>query len=481
MENYIDLINAYLDKTLSKAEVLSFENRLKTDSEFNTIYEEHLLVIKGIERVKLKTEINRAKRKYIQDKWLKYSIGIFTLLLIALTIWPLFSNNDNKAKNELREVLNFETELIQNYEVSTDSIVYIKGEKGTQIIINPKDLEFESGQVLNSKNIKVELIELTNNQELLLSNAQTLSNGKWLISGGAFKIDINVDDEPAVLKEGKTLSVKFPKNTQEKNMQIFYGNRNENGYLNWNLSDVKLKNEKYFTMFFKDTIMLDIERTSMYGGVETFKNQIMIDTLGYLSKNNLKDKFPEIKDFNSQADTIIVYQEYIYSETIDSYAELSVVNISDYKTLINQKNLTNNDLSQLNRNYEKKNLFYESVQISKLGWINIDKYSNIENKVTINLKNNLDIDFNTYADQAYRGDSTWHETYLIDKENNTILNIYSSVIEIPKGKPFTIISCSVVEDTFYVCRKSIKELENTVISLDYKKRNKEQIKSLLRL
>ena len=484
MENYIDLINAYIDQSLSESEVLAFENRLKTDTEFNTIYKEHLIVLKGIERTKTKLEINNAKANFIRGKRFK-QLGItIGVLIFASLIWLLVSKNS--AKNELEEILNFETEMVQNFNVSTDSIISIEGKKGTLIEFNPKDLELKSKKGFNSQSLTIELIELTNKQDLLLANAQTLSNGKWLVSGGAFKIDIKVDNESLVLKEGKTISVKFPKNTNEDEMQIFYGNRNENGYLNWELSDVKLKNEKHFTIFCRDSIVLDVEKTSAFGGVETFKQILEIDTLGFLSKNEIRLRFPKISEFNNQKDTVVIYQDYYFYSNIDDLdAKYEIIDTNSLKEVIeiheeNKRRGSNNSkvTSRINDNYKS---FYEAINISKLGWINIDKFSNIEDKVTINLKNNLDFNFNIYADEAYPENSVWHQTYLIDNDNNTILNVYSSILEIPEKRKFTIISCCVVDDTFYVSRQVIRSTKNETFVIEYKKRNKQQIKSLFRL
>ena len=482
MEKYI---NTYLDKTLSKAEVLAFENRLKTDTEFNSVYNEHLIIIGGIERVTLTQEISNAKSNFIRNKRFKQVGIILGILIFASLIWFLVSKNS--AKNELEEILNFESEMVQTFNVSTDSIISIEGKRGTLLTFNPKDLEYESKKPLKANNLSINLLELENQQDLLLANAQTVSNGKVLISGGAFKIDINVGNESLVLKEGKTISVKFPKSTNEDEMQIFYGDRNEKGYLNWDLTDVQLKNEKHFTILCRDSLVLDIERTRAFGGVETMMQILKIDTLGFLSKNEIRLRFPKISEFNNQKDTVVIYQDYYFYSEIDNLdTKYKIIDTDSLKEVVeiheeNKRRGFNNSksTSRINENYKS---FYESINISKLGWINIDKFSNEEDKITINLKNNLDFNFNTYTDEAYPENSVWHQTYLIDNDNNTILNVYSSILEIPKGRKFTIISCCIVDDTFYISRKAINisEDSNDVI-LEYKKRNKNQIKSLLRL
>ncbi|MBD3863243.1 energy transducer TonB [Olleya marilimosa] len=107
MENYtqhIDLINQYLNKELSNTEVLAFENKLKTDAEFNAIYQEHLIVLEGIKRTQLKAEIASAKTSYIQLKWVK-TIGLISVIALVLILaYNLFlkteSTQDFDHKNQ---------------------------------------------------------------------------------------------------------------------------------------------------------------------------------------------------------------------------------------------------------------------------------------------------------------------------------------------------------------------------------------------
>ncbi|WP_289043593.1 hypothetical protein [uncultured Olleya sp.] len=88
MENHtqhIDLINQYLNKELSNTEILAFENKLKTDAEFNVIYQEHLIVLEGIKRTQLKAEIASAKTSYIKLKWIKI-IGLISVVALVLIL-----------------------------------------------------------------------------------------------------------------------------------------------------------------------------------------------------------------------------------------------------------------------------------------------------------------------------------------------------------------------------------------------------------
>lgn len=129
MENYIDLINAYLNKTLSQAEVLEFEKRLQIDSEFTSIYKEHIVFLNGIERVNIIEDISKAKQNYIRAKWLKYfgiTIGILLISILAYSIITKSKNVENSilpANNIIEFVSDsIETESEDKVKILVDSI-----------------------------------------------------------------------------------------------------------------------------------------------------------------------------------------------------------------------------------------------------------------------------------------------------------------------------------------------------------------------
>ncbi|RAJ17995.1 energy transducer TonB [Olleya aquimaris] len=141
---YIDLINQYLNKELSNAEVLAFKNKLKTDAEFNTIYQEHLIVLEGIKRTQLKAEIAFAKNSYIQLKWIKIiglisvvalvSILAYNLLLKTETTPDLEHENQNLIETNIDSIPTIDkVETLKQIDSSKKKFVVIKKIE-TQII-----------------------------------------------------------------------------------------------------------------------------------------------------------------------------------------------------------------------------------------------------------------------------------------------------------------------------------------------------------
>ncbi|GAB1855327.1 hypothetical protein MHTCC0001_01600 [Flavobacteriaceae bacterium MHTCC 0001] len=508
----IEFINNYLNNELSGEALEDFETRLQNEDTFSMLYEEHLAILEGIKRNSVKIEIQKAKQRYLRTKWPKY-FGFGGLVIAIIAVCILLFNSE---KNTLKKQLNFEADFKQEFKVGFDSIIEVKGEKGTVIRFNPKDLETKS-----TDSLSIELIELTSQQDLLLANAQTVSNGEWLISGGAFKIDIKQDETSLNLKESKTIDVTFPKTTDEGDMALFYGERDVKGDMQWDLINAELKSNPSVVLF-KEGFVIDTVLTTRYGGVETFKSIYVIDTLGIVSLNQIKERFPKINLFDEKVDTLKIKQEYVSiidSKTLeeDTWSWHGSYKVNSLDSVYNRKevvidsvliDLENPVLSEareiigeLTRQIKKDELrdsthmskpnyikyrdslgykykvdtiqnrvfsvLYKSVQLSKLGWINIDKFAPEEFKVNVKLNYNVN--------------TAYHQIYLVDQNNNTILNIYDDNIDLPVNRSFYLLAIAQKDDNIYGFKKSVRFNEDSNFKIDYKKINQSQIKSILTL
>lgn len=197
------------------------------------------------------------------------------------------------------------------------------GRKGTKISINPNDFITENGKPLG-QHIEVELKELINQGQLLRTNAQTVSDGKLLVSGDAYFIGLTSNGEQLKLKNGKTLNVQFPK-LSDKEMALFYGQRNELGQVNWQKA------------------------------TETFKTS--------QQPKPAKDSVVTIKKSRkSDIDAIMDYVESGDTTTTQEEREIMVKRQKEYK--VSQK-------------------AYDEIGIAKLGWINCDRFLEVEEKADL--------------------------------------------------------------------------------------------------
>ena len=149
--------------------------------------------------------------------------------------------NTTQSIEKLQILLSQFEDKSQFFDISALKPSLVKGKKGTIIHIVPNNLELENGKAIGNK-LKIELKELTNQKDLFKNNVQTISNGKLLVSGGSYFIDITSNGEKVKLKKGKTLAIKFPKITN-RNMELFYGERDALNQMNWTTTNTKFRNQ----------------------------------------------------------------------------------------------------------------------------------------------------------------------------------------------------------------------------------------------
>ena len=243
------------------------------------------------------------------------------------------NERDQTTPEQLSALIKQYEEPSQNFKVSSLKSSQVKGKKGTILKINPSDLITESGKPAG-KSIEVELKELTKQGELLRSQASTVSDGKLLVSGGAYFIGFTSDGEKLKLKEGKTLKVQFPKITK-KEMALFYGERNETGLMNWKQANQNL-------------------------------------TSSPKTETKTDKTIPEAEKGNSDIDDLLSYT--------DTGAELT----TDEKKVI-----------RADKNIAKK--IYDEIEIKKLGWINCDRFLDSGEETSLTLELNSKKDSNTIS------------------------------------------------------------------------------------
>src|ERR1035438_1809197 len=136
--------------------------------------------------------------------------ALFIFIFIAIISC---NNQENKTKGDeiksqddpkkeianLNEFLTKFDEPSQVFKASTDKPIKVTGKQGTIIHINPSYLELENGKP-PGKEVEIELKELTNAQQLLRANAQTVSDGNFIISGGAYYINVTSEGQNVKLK-----------------------------------------------------------------------------------------------------------------------------------------------------------------------------------------------------------------------------------------------------------------------------------------
>jgi|GEM_PF-2447009 hypothetical protein len=186
-------------------------------------------------------------------------------------------------------------------ESSADTILY--GREGTIISIRPSCLRIDSSFFLYEGKIKIELKELYTKEALLRERACTVSNGSMLESDGSIYINAYSDNGAKLSIDcDDAIQIRLPKEVKE-NMAYFEGEKDENGNMNWTVSDSILpvyeKEETYYE--YKDykgeeNFMIRVSETQNEAETYFFS----IKNFGWINCDRFYEDSREKKDFIAQ-------------------------------------------------------------------------------------------------------------------------------------------------------------------------------------
>lgn len=284
MKNYIEnieLINNYLNKNLSEIQIQNFENRLETDSDFNTLFDEHITILEGLKRQQLKVEILKGKQACTRIKWLKFlgvsiiilTITAFIYIITSKPSEPIQNKNLENKSVEVNTVLskksidtlikNTEPAVLKDTVFSKKEVVKVKiletiknaetpykkapqkfridaqkdtvllCNEGTKLKIKANSFINNSGNIIKG-NIDLSVTEYYKLSDILLANLSTTSDGDQLETGGMLFVEAFNRNQPLNLNLG--IEISFPTKNKKDSMQLFSGER-INGNINWKLQD----------------------------------------------------------------------------------------------------------------------------------------------------------------------------------------------------------------------------------------------------
>jgi hypothetical protein len=321
MENFaknIELINSYLNKTLSEAEVKDFENRLENEKYFKDTYENHIDLLEGLKRQTLKLQIKKGKQTYIRNKWFRY-LGILIAVLIAsISIYftlkssnvikkdvlPEEINNANivsdtisyksvlqeeiykkdtlktqvQAQSVVNVVLNnkelievkFPKKIPQTFSLDALKETTITCKEGTKLVIKASSFLYQNDKIVTGK-IDFKVTEYYKVSDMLLANLTTKSDGEQLETGGMLFIEATKDNLDLKLKENSAIEIYFPVANKKEGMQLFTGTWNS-GTVNWKLQKELIEKTVKEVEEDIEVPYAVIEQVPVYPGCENLTN-----------------------------------------------------------------------------------------------------------------------------------------------------------------------------------------------------------------
>jgi len=266
-------------------------------------------------------------------------------------------------------------------------------------MIRPTDLEYSDGS-RPTGTIDIQILELTNCDELLRAHAATISQGRLLSSGGSYFIGIESNGRPLRIRRGHQLTVLFPV-LKSGEMELFYGQRDANNNMNWTPAGTTLpsgpereptQEEIGFTDSFEnDNILLDFQEGEF--APHAFKS--MQDEVYYYDKPMTVEKLVSI--LNARETRLVVDTVYNWPGNLPTGQRLDSNHLrrvygpmytywlisASAKKRKEEKLARMKELKwQAEENWKKNSLigqvqrYYAPALIGRLGWINCDRFYN---------------------------------------------------------------------------------------------------------
>jgi hypothetical protein len=266
---------------------------------------------------------------------------------------------------------------------------------------------------------------------MIRNNVQTASDGKLLVSGGAYFIACSANGHPLRLKPGKTLSVSFPRKSKEE-MKLFYGNRDSAGNMNWKPANVSLR-----PSYKADSVTEKVPVVRVHDSVIN-------------AKDYDKDAAFGVRVVNGEA----------------SVAKLKTVRVSD-TTYVTRS-------IDLGKKLEER--LYAQARIDKMGWINCDRLYDMPGETTLLV----------HAPGEYKGKLI--RMFIVFKNSNSVLsqpfyprpdNAYSRLYGLPANEAVRIIAFAVAGGLHTFSKDMV--LKDAAVDLDLKPASDTAIRKLLQM
>ena len=119
----------------------------------------------------------------------------------------------------------------QKFIIHSKSDTLIQCEKRTKIFITKNAFVDENGFVPDT--IELEIVEVHSISDILRTNLQTVSNGNILQTGGMLFIDAKSNGKPLKINDNSSIFVESPSNYFDTGMQLYDGEFQDNGHINW--------------------------------------------------------------------------------------------------------------------------------------------------------------------------------------------------------------------------------------------------------
>lgn len=240
MNQLIDTIDAYLDGKLSQEEGLAFEARINAEPALKEMVELQRNLRGGMERLGVKSAANAQFRKIsIRNKIYKWGLAAVATTAIVGAAYLIYDDHVSSqqettfelpATNELggTDWADADRNLpTQVFTIDPDKDTVIETSGGIIFAI-------PAGAFIGAKDpMTIEVREALTSFDVMKAGLSTTSNGALLETGGMFYLNARNGETSLKLNPEKPVCANVPTDEIRPGMQLFDGERQADGSINW--------------------------------------------------------------------------------------------------------------------------------------------------------------------------------------------------------------------------------------------------------
>ncbi|MBP7515022.1 MAG: hypothetical protein KA791_10765 [Flavobacteriales bacterium] len=238
----MELVDNYLDSTMSNTDRLAFEERLRNSEELRSLVEDQQRLRQAARRSPARAAAKKAYRNYRWGKSLP-GMGVGAVVLIAATaalfLWksPMAdggSENAPVSESEYRT-------LTDTTGTHLDPLVLTIDPTKDTTLVTPNGivLDIPQGAFVDSLGaaisipVRVTLLEALDPLDIMKAGLSTMSGDTLLETGGMFYLDAQANGKAVKIDPAKPLTAMVPADGSKKGMQLYEGVKRDDGVIDW--------------------------------------------------------------------------------------------------------------------------------------------------------------------------------------------------------------------------------------------------------
>lgn len=238
----MELVDHYLDGTMSNNDRSAFEERLRGNEELRSLVEDQQRLRRAARRSPARAAAKKAYNKY---RWGKAGPGLgagAVVLIAATAALFLWRSPESHTENESAPVTD------STYRVLTDTTgtgldplaLTIDPKKDTTLITpNGIVLDIPQGAFVDSLGtaittpVRVTLLEALDPLDIMKAGLSTMSGDTLLETGGMFYLDAQAGGRAVKIDPAKPLTAMVPAMKGQEGMQLYQGVKTADGTIDW--------------------------------------------------------------------------------------------------------------------------------------------------------------------------------------------------------------------------------------------------------